>query len=290
MKQFLVENYVRSVPELKLSGKSFKYLLRVRRHRVGDILALTFPNGEKFPYRISDIDAGSSEVTLQRCEPGADGEKDRGEHELLQGLSELETCSSFRIILLQWLLKGGKMDSLVRQATEIGVRWIVPVCGEFSLVRNPGANKRERYQRIIKEARQQSNSPVASDITEAKNLDEALALLPQLITVAANETKQPSASKTNRQTPCDSVKICCTEKSGKTKTMHELAAQDFKVAVIAVGCEGGISDAEYKMLEAAGFAYCHFNTNILRAETAGIYALAALQTIKTEETVWQLKE
>jgi len=45
-------------------------------------------------------------------------------------------------ILLQWELKGTKMDTVIRQATEVGVSHIIPVFGEYSIpkVKNENEN------------------------------------------------------------------------------------------------------------------------------------------------------
>ena len=51
---------------------------------------------------------------------------------------------------------------------------------------------------------------------------------------------------------------------------------------VAIGPEGGFSEEEADMLKGIGFAVIRLKTNILRAETAAIYALATVQTLLTE--------
>jgi 16S rRNA (uracil1498-N3)-methyltransferase len=68
------------------------------------------------------------------------------------------------IILFQAMPKGAKLDLIVRQATEVGVREVVPFFSEHSEARRSGDGRLERLQRIIKEARQQSGSQIATTI------------------------------------------------------------------------------------------------------------------------------
>ena len=88
------------------------------------------------------------------------------------------------------------------------------------------------------------------------------------------------------------------EGSGKTLHEHVLAAKNacaaagggagaFKAA-LAVGPEGGMTADERSSLETGGFVGVHFNTNILRAETAALYGMAALQNAIMELEKWQL--
>ena len=59
---------------------------------------------------------------------------------------------------------------------------------------------------------------------------------------------------------------------------------------IAVGSEGGISEKEISILQENGFYLVHFKTNVLRAETASLYGIAAIQTAITELEEWHTHE
>ncbi|MDE7139967.1 MAG: RsmE family RNA methyltransferase, partial [Treponemataceae bacterium] len=81
------------------------------------------------------------------------------------------------------------------------------------------------------------------------------------------------------------------ERTERTQLLH--AALDGKTVVraaLAVGAEGGISPQEIAQLCAGGFVPIHFETNILRCETAALYGIAALQNAMTEKHVWQCRE
>ena len=45
---------------------------------------------------------------------------------------------------------------------------------------------------------------------------------------------------------------------------------------------------EREILASCGFQEIHFHTNILRAETAALYGLAAVQNAITEQATWLL--
>lgn len=283
MKQFILEGPYTPNSKICLTNKAFKYLVLVRRLKCGDEIDLLFSSGEKLAYMVSSIDRKKQELFLEQSNIKTKSDCCSGKCPDAENTAN-DDRANFGMILMPWLLKANKMDDVVRQATEIGTHFILPVSGEFSQVQEIKANKLERYKRIIKEARQQSNSPIATEIMPSMKLDNALKLLPDLINrlnteLAYTDIKRP-----------ETLKLCFTEKNVNTKSLHQLAARSFTVAILAIGAEGGISFSEYEALKAASFELSHFNTNILRAETASIYALAALQSIKTEGKLWQLKE
>ena len=59
---------------------------------------------------------------------------------------------------------------------------------------------------------------------------------------------------------------------------------------MVVGAEGGISPEEINELQDNGFIPIHFDTNILRCETAALYGVAAVQTVLGEKDLWLFKE
>ena len=174
------------------------------------------------------------------------------------------------LILLQWVLKGSKTDTIIRQATEAGVRAVLPVIGEFSVAKKQTPAQLERFRRIIKEARQQSGSPVNTVVMEPAPLSEALNTLKTLVPAATTVFAQ------------------CSEAAGVSVGFHRLLAEKPSHIVLAIGAEGGISPAEAAVLRETSFQTVHFKTNVLRAETAALYAIAAAQTTINEADQWQL--
>ena len=128
----------------------------------------------------------------------------------------------------------------------------------------------ERFWRIIKEARQQSGSPVDTVVMEPTPLAEALNTLKTLVPAATTAF------------------ALCSEAVGTSVGFHQLLAEKPSHIVLAIGAEGGISPAESAALREAAFQTVHFKTNVLRAETAALYAIAAAQTTINEADQWQL--
>lgn len=320
MKQFISECEPNRDGTLILDGRDYAYLVRVRRMKVGDTLPVRLPVSGAAEMVIESISTAKKELRLKPSShtqvqsavsagghgtPAADVGSCCDGARSAEGSAGCSGCSgnaaslsddadratstqaayaaaaldasripppSAHIILLQWVLKGAKTDTVVRQAAEAGVRAIVPVIGDFSVAKKQNPAQLERYRRIIREARQQSGSSVDTVILEPVPLADALNALPQFVPAHG------------------AVFGMCSEVRGASVSVHTLLAAKPSAIVLAVGAEGGISDAEKALLEAAGFQTIHFNTNVLRAETAAVYAIAAAQTIINEADQWQLHE
>ena len=169
--------------------------------------------------------------------------------------------------LFQFLPKPQKLELIVRQATECGVSVIVPIIGEYtekSSVMALEGNKKERLERIIKEARQQSGSPVDTKLHTPVTLSDAIAMWNE----ACHDTENTLGFVLSERDDCDGTLNEIVEKKSEIKKVG-----------IAVGSEGGISPEEVSSLqEKALFHPIHFAVNILRCETAAIYGIAAVQT------------
>ena len=56
---------------------------------------------------------------------------------------------------------------------------------------------------------------------------------------------------------------------------------------VLIGPEGGLAEAEVALLTGAGFQAVHFDTGVLRVETAATFALGAVMTIMQERDAWR---
>ncbi|MEL3906044.1 MAG: RsmE family RNA methyltransferase [Treponema sp.] len=257
MKQFIAECEPDPSGRLVLTGDAYNYLIKVRRMQPGDYLPVVLPKSGKVPMLIEKTDTVRQELRLI-TRPAAAPQSQNIPHP--------------EITLLQWVLKGTKTDTVVRQATEIGVQRIMLVSGEFSIAKKQNPIQLERYRRIIKEARQQSGSPVDTIIAAPAPLNSVLENLAVIL-------KEKTA-----------VLGMCSESAGSSIGLHQLLSPKPEHIVLAIGAEGGISPAEAVLLRSTGFQTIHFNTNVLRAETAALYATAAVHTIINEAEQWQLPE
>jgi 16S rRNA (uracil1498-N3)-methyltransferase len=161
-----------------------------------------------------------------------------------------------RVTLAQGLAKGEKMDTVVRQATELGVERIVPFSSERSVVKLDPSKvvaRTDRWRRIAQGAAKQ-----------AHRLD-----VPQVVEVVSLDGLPEALSGTT-------MLVAWEDAAGAPGVAAALAAAgspDAQVSVI-VGPEGGLSVSEVAVLERAGAVRVSLGPMILRTETAGVIATA----------------
>jgi 16S rRNA (uracil1498-N3)-methyltransferase len=166
------------------------------------------------------------------------------------------------VTLAQAVLKGDKMDDVVRDAVMMGAAVVQPLVTsrtEVSLPTLEKARKRERWERIA--------------ISSAKQCGRAV--VPQIKEPLAFDTFIPTvAPLTLRST------VLMFVEPGAASEAIPLGALDSKPsaeAMIVVGPEGGWTQEEV----AAGVAACRVVTlgeRVLRADVMGVVGLAALFT------------
>ena len=273
MRQFIVENKQIHDGLIQLEGKDYRYLRQVLRVRAGDMISVRLPDGSLNNATVARIDEGARRITLQLC-AGTGETITRGvQAEELTGAAGADGNSAsgmggVEYWLFQFLPRPQKFEQIVRQATECGVSVIVPVVGEYtekSSAQSLMGAKRERLERIVREARQQSGSPVDTKVLEPMSLEKA---------VEQWGTSTPLSDRG------ESVAFVLSERGDCDGNLRATVqkADTIKRAAIAVGSEGGISPDEVRLLEEKGlFVPVHFAVNILRCETAALYGIAAVQ-------------
>lgn len=273
MRQFILENQKIKNGLITLEGKDYKYLRQVLRVKVGDMVSVRMKDGTLQNTTVARVDENAKKVELQIC-ANTEGEgfgAAIGDKTITRGVQAGEIEGSMPPVeywLFQFLPKPQKFEQIVKQATECGVSYIVPVIGEYtekSSVMALQGNKKERLERIVKEARQQSGSPVDTKVLEPVNLEQA-------INLACSDGDEAGT-----------LSFVLSERDdGNTlfeRIKNAASAGKIKKVCIAVGSEGGISPQEVNLLEEKGlFAPVHFAVNILRCETAALYGIAAVQS------------
>jgi len=159
------------------------------------------------------------------------------------------------VTLLAALFKFDRFEWMVEKVTELGVARIVPVVAERSeRGLNKAAVKRvERWRRIAVEASQQSRRARLPEITEAEPFEHAV-------------------TRTYAQ------RFLLDEMPGGVPLAT--AMRDKEVAMLC-GPEGGWTSAERQRAVEAGWQPVTLGPTILRAETAGMAALAVAQNLGT---------
>lgn len=167
---------------------------------------------------------------------------------------EVDRESPLRITLAQGISRGERMDYTIQKAVELGVHAIAPVLAERTTVRldEERAGKRlQHWRQIIVSACEQCGRNRLPDLLPIVPLHEWLAR------------------------PGDGLQLVL--RADATASLSNLApATD---AVILIGPEGGLSEAEVHAAEGAGYRAVRLGPRVLRTETAALAALAALQTL-----------
>ena len=266
MKQFLLtkepdDNIVR------LDGDDYRYLVRVRRLATGEFFPALLPNGEETLIQVLSVDKGLLTGKCVSAENNPDS----------------PSPSIPAIILFQALPKGEKMDLIVRQAAEGGITEIVPFISEFSVAKaSAGEQKFSRWQRIIREARQQSGSKIATTIRRPLTKEGLFNYWKELQVSCAHAAQA-------------ALGLLFHHQGLEQKPLHSYLNSSYldsvpKVIALAIGPEGGFSDTEVSLFLENGFNPITIGDTILRTETAALYCAAAVRILLLERDSWQLKQ
>ena len=196
-------------------------------------------------YELSD----GERVCLGRIESVG---RERVEFALLEELPANEP--KLRITLLLSVVKFDSFEWAIEKATELGVTSIVPLAAERSEkgLLSAAEKRSERWRKLILEAAQQSRR-VRLPVLESVARPEAAFLIGQ-----------------------ERLGIFLSERADAPALRQVLKDVAPSGVVLAVGPEGGWTDAEVEMAQAVGFKGASLGPLILRVETAVIAALASL--------------
>jgi 16S rRNA (uracil1498-N3)-methyltransferase len=257
MKQFILNNEPDRDNTVRLEDDDYRYLVRIRRLAVGEYFPARLPDGKETLVQIISInknslkgkcvEAASNSVALGQSEPAS-------------------------IILFQAMPKSDKMDIIVRQAAETGIKEIVPFISEFSVAKaNISEQKYLRWEKIIKEARQQSGSAVTTVIHRP--------LTAKLLFEYWNKLKEKGG-----------IGLLFHHLPLEKASLHSYLNINPSIVVPVIGPEGGFSDIEVSCFLENGFKPLTFGDTILRTETAALFAVAAIRILLWEKNSWELKK
>ena len=250
MKQFILPASFDGASSVLLDEKDSHYLKNVLRVKVGAELKCTAPDGSVWRGIVSRF--GELGCTLELFPADTVAESDEA------------ADAGVQVVLYQSLIKGKNMDLIIRQAVEAGVAAVVPVETEYSQIRGKDFKneKPARWQRIIKEAMQQCGTSIHTTVEDVKKLED-------IPPVSSDET-----GLFFHQCPMDK------------RTIHQYLDGDFKKVFLFIGPEGGLSAKDIAILESKGFKPVYLGENILRAETAALYATAIVKNLILEKETW----
>lgn len=233
MRRLVVAAGILTTGTMRLEGADAHYAKDVLRLKVGAEVWLYDGAGLRALAQVQAV--GRHHVELQIAE--------------LQGLPPPTPPA---ITLLQALGKGEKMDSVVRQATELGVARIVPVHTERSVPRGEG--RVERWRTIADDAVRVSGRGHRPLIDEVRPLTEVLA--------------SPRAERA----------LVLALEQGEDLAVALGAAEPVPQSIeVLIGPEGGLEPDEVDAAAGAGFVRAHVGPYTLRTETAGPALLAMIR-------------
>jgi len=227
--------------EVQLDDPLSHRLRSVLRMRKGDIVVLLDGRGYEYEAVLEDVDGPAVRARVRERRPG---------------LPE----PPVDVVLYQSVIKGDRFDWVLEKGTELGVTRFVPIIVERSVVRpSSGPSARgERWQRIVTEAAEQcgrSRLPVVAPVTE---IADAFASAAGLCLLPWEEESVLGLRAALRQ------------------EVESLKATERPIVSLFIGPEGGFTEKEVRGARSRGVRVVSLGRRILRSETAGIAAVAAV--------------
>ncbi|MGH8372576.1 MAG: 16S rRNA (uracil(1498)-N(3))-methyltransferase [Gammaproteobacteria bacterium] len=224
---------------LQLEAPASKHLLTVLRLKPGAAMILFNGNGREFDARLEGATKSRASVSVGAQRPA-------------------RTESPLNITLGQGISRGERMDYTLQKAVELGIKNIVPVSTERSVVKLDEKNasrKLAHWQSVVIGACEQSGRLLVPQITEPVTYSQFLVGAESDVTLKL--LLDPTAETSLRM----------------------MARPIGQKLLLLVGPEGGLSDAERDAAQRKGFQGVRLGPRILRTETAGLVALSVLQSM-----------
>ena len=171
---------------------------------------------------------------------------------------EVSAESPLRVTLAQALQAADKMDLTVQKAVELGVAAVQPLASRRSVVRLDGeraVRRVEHWRGVAVSACEQCGRNIVPAVDDIQPLERWLGSLGPVAPGELRLMLAPAAAGTLTALPAPS---------------H---------VILLIGAEGGLDPQEQAAAAAAGFVGVRLGPRVLRTETAGLAALAAMQIL-----------
>ena len=242
MQQYFIKEDFNINNEYVLNADDSNHIVRIMRKQIDDKIYVVFNDEIKYICNIVNNDINGVVV--------------KG-YEKVDTSNELPT----KITVAIPPLKQDKLEYLVQKLTELGVAQIVLFNSERNIAKikqDKVSQKLKRWEKIIKEAAEQSKRNLIPDIIYVASMKE-------LINYAENYN----------------YKVVAYEKESNNKeniNLKQLLNADLKDKnIIAVfGSEGGLSEKEVEQLSLNNYNPVGLGKRILRAETAPLYLVSCI--------------
>ncbi len=229
MQRFFIKK--EDIPVIR--GEDAHHISKVLRLKTGDKIELLDGENNRYQAKIERVNKGEIICQIIKTE-------------------KIQSHPKIKITLAQCLPKHTKMDLIIQKATELGVHEIIPVASERSIAK---ADKQVRWQKIAKQASQQSGRSYVPNIQALMSFDEIIKLSYKFdLGLIPWELEQ--------------------EKSLKAVIANLVLAP--RNILVIIGPEGGFSHKEAAAAKNSNIIAVSLGKNILRTETAGLAILAML--------------
>ncbi|MFB6469406.1 16S rRNA (uracil(1498)-N(3))-methyltransferase [Cytobacillus sp. Hz8] len=240
MQRYFVKEY--HGEQFEISGEDYHHITRVMRFKENDQLLCSTLDGKTAICTIAEI---TDETVIANVV------------KWVEETSELPVA----VTIASGLPKGDKLEMVIQKGTELGASMFIPFTAARSIVKwddKKSAKKVERWQKIAKEAAEQSHRSRIPTV-------ESPISFPLLI----------QASKSY------DYKLIAYEEDAKHGEASVLAnvfqqMQEGQSLLVVFGPEGGLTSTEVSQLKENGFQSCGLGPRILRTETAPLYVLSAI--------------
>ncbi|PMC48724.1 16S rRNA (uracil(1498)-N(3))-methyltransferase [Streptococcus sp. UMB1385] len=242
MQQYFLNEELNVNSTYELSKDDSNHIVRIMRKKINDKVYVVFNNEIKYICNIIDNNVDKVLITP---------------YEQVDGSNELP----IKITVAIPPLKNDKIEYLIQKITELGVSNIVLFNSERNIAKikkDKVDSKLNRWNKIIKEAAEQSKRNIIPDITYVDSLGD-------LIRFSENYDYKVVAYE-KESVNVDNINL-------KKLLTSDLNDKD----VIAVfGSEGGLSEQEIDSLIEGKFDVIGLGKRILRAETAPLYFVSCV--------------
>jgi 16S rRNA (uracil1498-N3)-methyltransferase len=239
--RFFVPRDAFSGDEVHLEGELAHRISRVLRLQPGDAVVLLDGGDLEYEIRLEKVGPRSVTGTVVGRRPG-------------------QPERSVRLVLYQSLVKGERFDWVLEKGTELGVAAFAPLVSRRN-VRQPmpeRSGRPERWRRVVREAAEQCGRSVLPDLLPAQSLAKALS-------GAADLRLLPWEDE-------EALGLATALRDGRPT----LEAVERPTVAVFIGPEGGFTVEEVALAREAGAQVVSLGRHILRSETAGIVAVAAV--------------
>ena len=235
-----------------LDDHAFNHAVRVLRLKPGAALILFDGEGGAFAATLIEVGKREARARVTEALPGA-------------------VESPLRVALAQGISRGEKMDYTLQKAVELGVAAIQPLFTERGGVDLGGerlARKIQHWRGIVIGACEQCGRNRLPELREPVPLAEWLR--------RQAETDSPGAPRHPPLKGGRDLRLLLDPLA--ERGLRGLERPEGMIALL-IGSEGGLSPAEIAQVHQAGFTGVRLGPRILRTETAGVAALAAVQAL-----------